>query len=240
MKTFRIAICDDEKEIGALIERYLEKYMKENQFRYEIDVFCNGQSLCKELMNNEYDMLFLDIELPDKTGIEIGHYIREVMHNEILQIIYISAKDSYALQLFEYRPMNFLQKPICYEAIAKIIEKYLKIIQYNDELFVYKKRSDIYKVKMSDILYFESHKRKVTITTKHGSDEFYDSLEAIYSKLRRKNFWFIHKSVIVNYRYIKEVYGDAVVMTDQTRFSISQSKRKEIKVLHMQILEDEL
>lgn len=239
MKKFRIAICDDEPEIGAQVEGYLEQYMKEKEFEYEIDVYSSGVELCKELKDNEYDMLFLDIELPDMSGIEIGHYIREELNNQVIQIVYISAMTQYAMQLFEYHPLHFLGKPIAYESISDLMETYLKIIKYDNNLFSYTKWHEIYKVKLSDILYFEHHGRKVTITTLDRKDEFYDSMDRVYSEVQNKKFLYIQKSVIVNYKYIKEFHSDSVVMTDNMEFAISQPRRKEIRELHMKIMLEE-
>lgn len=59
-----------------------------------------------------FDIVFLDIELPKISGIDIGKKIRDEMHDETTKIVYISGKDSYAMGLFDVRPLNFLIKPI--------------------------------------------------------------------------------------------------------------------------------
>ncbi len=74
-----------------------------------------------------YDLLFLDIELPQINGVAVGRYIRETIKNEIIQIAYISSKQKYAMELFEMHPINYLVKPLTYEKIAKVIDKFLLI-----------------------------------------------------------------------------------------------------------------
>ena len=86
----------------------------------------------------DFDIVFLDIELPKVSGIGVGRYIREVLKNEIVQIAYISAKEGYAMELFEFRPINFLVKPLEKEKVAKVIEKYFIITEQDNHVFEYK------------------------------------------------------------------------------------------------------
>lgn len=233
--TVKIAICDDERYICSQLESELEDIMRQFEMNYEIDVFESGESLCKELERQIYDLIFLDIELPENSGIDVGRYIREVLKNEMVQIVYISGKDGYAMELFEFRPMNFLVKPLEHEKVAAVIEKYRVVTEQKCYMFEYKKRGEYYKVPMSDIMYFENQNRKVTLYAKDFEDEFYDSMENIYEKVKNQDFLLIHKSIIVNYRYVKNMDYKEVTMVNGKRLSISQSKRPEVKAKHMQI-----
>ena len=105
----QVIICDDEFSTCVQLENYIEKYSQEHFIKADIDVFYDGESLCEYLKSSSsVDLLFLDIELPKCNGVEVGKYIREKLNNEIVQIAYISAKTEYAMELFDYRPINFL------------------------------------------------------------------------------------------------------------------------------------
>ncbi|MEL7568552.1 MAG: response regulator [Dehalobacterium sp.] len=79
----------------------------------EIEVFFSGEKLYQFICEGAcFDIVFLDIELPKISGIDIGKKIRDEMHDETTKIVYISGKDSYAMGLFDVRPLNFLIKPI--------------------------------------------------------------------------------------------------------------------------------
>lgn len=239
MKKIRIAICDDEKEISGFLEEHVAKYIRECGRECEIEVFYDGEALCQDMQINEYDLVFLDIELPDITGVDIGRFIREELCNEVVQIAYISAKKQYAMKLFEYRPINFLVKPLKYEDIAKIIDKYFRVTEYNDVLFTYKKKYELYKVKLSDILYLQSQGRTVTIVTMQGTDTFYGSLEKIYSDMKCKKFIFIHKSYVVNYAYITSFEMDSVTLTTGEKLPISQARRKAVNEMLLKLVMEE-
>ena len=236
MKKIRIAICDDEKEISAFLEEHVDKYIRECGCECEIEVFYDGETLCQDMKENEYDLVFLDIELPDRTGVEVGRFIREELCNEVVQIAYISAKKRYAMKLFEYRPINFLVKPLEYGDIAKIIDKFFRVTEYNEVLFTYKKKYELYKVKLSDILYFQSKGRTVTIVTMQGTDTFYDSLEKIYSDMKTKKMIYIHKSYLVNYAYITSFDMESVMLTNGERLPISQGRRKVVNEMLLNLV----
>ena len=98
---FCVAICDDDELLCSQLEGMLEPYRKRGLIRSEI--FHSGEKLCKALDSGKhYDLLFLDIELCVMNGIDVGKKIRDVLDNERIHIIYISAKQEYAMELFPY------------------------------------------------------------------------------------------------------------------------------------------
>lgn len=225
----RIALCDDEPKICALLEEILTDILEDKDIHFEIEPFYSGESFCAELRRQIYDLVFLDIELGNRNGIDVGRYIRDELKNEVIQIVYISAKMGYAMELFEFRPINFLVKPLEYSRVKRVIDKFITITAQNTGYFEYKKKMDYYKVPISNILYFESKNRKVRIKTFDEEDEFYGSMENVYEKVKSDQFLYIHKSIIVNYRQIKKISYEEVVMSDGVILPISQNRRAAIR-----------
>lgn len=231
----QIAICDDEDKICLQLKDILGSISDEKSVEFIIQIFQRGEDLCKSLKDKDYDLIFLDIELPKINGIEVGKYIREKLNNEIVQIAYISAKTEYAMELFDYRPINFLQKPLDKEKVLKVIDKYMILREQDNYIFSYKKNREFFDIPMSEIMYFESSYRKVKVYMRNGEDEFYDSLDKVYKKLKAKNFLFIHKSIIVNYNFIRKMAYEEVTLFDGTVLPISQIRRKAIRKMYMEI-----
>lgn len=78
-----IAVCDDEEQIGFLLEEYIEKICVELSIEAETDVYYSGEGLCQKLESGEcYDMIFLDIELANINGVQVGTKIRDEYHDE--------------------------------------------------------------------------------------------------------------------------------------------------------------
>ena len=136
---YNIGICDDGENICASVENMLLKYAEKKAVQVDVQVWYTGEKLRDYLASgNHLDILFLDIELFKMTGIEVGNYIRNVLDNMRLQIIYISGKASYAMQLFKTQPMDFLVKPIQQEHIDHAMDRALKIIQKRKEKFEFR------------------------------------------------------------------------------------------------------
>ena len=117
---FRIAICDDESTICSQIEKIILGAHRIINEEIEIEIFGSGEELCEFMENRHlFDLIFMDIELKLINGIEVCRKIREEFKDESSKIIYISARDGYAMDLFESRPLNFLVKPLSAEIIIK-------------------------------------------------------------------------------------------------------------------------
>lgn len=224
-----IAICDDQLDICGQLELLVEKILKNKKVKYNIDVYSSGIELCKEMSETEYQLVFLDVEMPEKNGVEIGRYIREKLKNEKIQIAYISSKEESAMSLFKLRPINFLIKPLRMEQIEKVIDKYIVVSEIHNYFFEWQKGKEHYKITMDKINYFEISGRKIHMLAENMQDEFYGSIEEINDRLNKEKFLFIHKSTIVNYDYVKKISYEQVEMVDGRVFSISQSRRKSIK-----------
>lgn len=183
-----------------------------------------------------YDIIFLDIELESITGIEVGHYIREELHNDDSQIIYISSFTKYALELFQVRPMDFLIKPVKKERIIKSIETATKLLKKGEVCFQYKQGRDWNKIYIKDILYFKGKDREVEMITKDNVIIFYSSLEKVFEQLKNYNFFYAHKSFLINYFHVIEFFYDKLIMSNQDVIKIAQTRRREVREIQKEYL----
>lgn len=231
---FRIAICDDEPAICSQIENIIINYSAENKAKIEVQVFYSGEELYEFLEEGQqFDMLFLDIELKMMNGIEVGRKIREELDDQIIQIVYISGKDSYYRDLFDVRPMHFLPKPIEAMEVIKDIRLAMKLTDKFGGIFIYKKGHETYKIGVKTILYFVSDNREVKMVTTEGEELFYGKLDDVFEQVAKYHFMYIHKSYIVNYFYVTKFRYDEVTMSNLENLPISQARRKEIRELQI-------
>lgn len=158
---FKVAICDDNEAICSEIENILENFFSTELIQYEIDSFSSGEELLGELKSNEkYDLIYLDIELAELNGIVVGRYIREELLDDFTQIVFISAKPSYALELFQVRPMNFLVKPFTDKQVVDALQKTLELQGRQTRIFLYKSGKIETRIPYKDIMYFSSDVKK--------------------------------------------------------------------------------
>lgn len=104
------------------------------------DIFSDGPMLISELSSGvHYDIVILDICMPEKSGIDIGVYIREVMNDNISQIIYISSERQYAMELFKVQPLDFLIKPVEYDNLVNVLNKAVHLLGISNNVLTYEK-----------------------------------------------------------------------------------------------------
>lgn len=225
---FKIAICDDNEMVCSKIENILEEFFVTEAIHYEIDSFQSGEELLKELENHEkYDLIYLDIELETINGVVVGRFIREEMFDDFTQIAFISAKASYALELFQVRPIDFLVKPFTYKQVITVLEKALELQGRQAKIFRYKSGKLENRMPYKDIMYFSSDGKKIIIHKRNGEDYFYGKLSEL--KLPSKDFIQIHKSFIVNKQYVIRFKFDSVRLSNAEELPISRVYRKIVR-----------
>lgn len=233
----KIVICDDEMTTCTVLEEQLRTFFIGINVKIDVEVFFNGDSLVTYLKReNMPDILFLGIELPGINGIEVGKYIRTILNESKLFLIYISGKTEYALELFQNQPFDFLLKPIEKERLYHVMEKILCIIEKNECDFVYKNRGYIYRIMYKDILYFQSDGRKVNIIMKEKTESFYGKLSEIEPICPEGMFLRIHKSYLINIHHAKEITYKWIKMINGDVLDISKTKRVDIRSKLMETL----
>lgn len=232
---FKIAICDDEAEICTQIDDILIKRHDLSEFEIATEIFYSGGRLIASLQkDSDFDLIFLDIEMPGLNGLELGRIIRNELDNQTLQIIYVSGKESYYRALFDIRPMNFLLKPFTAQEIIADVKLAMKLSSRFNDVFSYKKAGQTRRIPIKSILYFQSINREIKITTTTGTDSFYGKLKDIGAQLKDYPFLLIHKSFLVNYDHIIEFGYDHVIVSNTDYLPISQSKRQKFKAFQLE------
>lgn len=221
-----IAICDNEPVICDQMNSFLDQYREEKDISFESRSFLSGEALYNTLAAGvDFDLIFLDIEMYHISGIDVAKAIRESKKDLITQIVYISAKQEYAMELFETHPLNFLMKPLKYAAVASCIDKTLKMKKERGDVFTYTSGGLNQRVPFSNILYFESMNRKVRMICPGQRDEFYGKLGDVISRCQGKHFVQIHKSYVVNLGYISKVGATTVEMFNGDVLPLSRDRR---------------
>lgn len=225
-----IVICDDEKSTCAELENMIMRYAAERNVKLQTEVFFSGDTLTEYLRKEEApDILFLDIEIPGSNGVVVGDFIRRVLENEQIFIVYISSKEQYALQLFQNRPFDFLIKPLNKKKIFHVLDSIYRITGKSNCDFEYQNNGIIYRIPYKDILYFQSDGRKINIVMQNKRKDFYGRLAEIEKKVPEFLFLNIHKSYLVNFNYVKEYTYEWVRMINDDILSISKMNRAIIR-----------
>ena len=199
----KILICDDDELFSEDLEKKLEQYEINHRDEFDIHVVNHGEEALQKLKEEQWDVLFLDIEMPNINGVEVGTRVREQLQNYGLKIIYVSSQRGYAMDLFKVDTFDFLIKPVKYEELEEVMDKLMNTLNL----------------------------KKTIVVTRQKTDEFYASLKDIYEELKDKRFFYCHKSILVNYDRVAEFHYDKLVLDNGEELEISQAKRKEVRKL---------
>ncbi len=208
-------IIDDDKLSRKVIQEYVDRTDSLNL----INSYDNAVEAINDLKNidSEVELVFLDIEMPDMTGMEFLQNLKDYP-----QIIIVSGKENYALEAFEHDVTDYLLKPVSYSRFFKSVTKAQKRknesigfrytpqnINNSDEVFI-KKNSTLVRLQYSDILYIEALENYVTVTTKEDRYTIHFTMKAIEKKLPSSKFKRVHRSYVVNVNAIKGIEDNSI------------------------------
>lgn len=210
-------IVDDDK----LSRKVLTEFVNRTENLVLIDTFESAVQAINSLkkIKDKLDLVFLDIEMPDMSGMEFLQNLKTYP-----QIIIASSKEKYALEAFEYDVTDYLLKPISYsrffKSVTKAIKKEQESISFNnssngikldDEIFI-KKNSTLIKLKYEDIFYIEALENYITVNSIDDKYTIHFTMKAIESKLPSDFFKRVHRSFIVNIKNIKGIEDNSVII----------------------------
>ncbi|HPF94313.1 MAG TPA: LytTR family DNA-binding domain-containing protein [Tenuifilaceae bacterium] len=193
--------------------RVLEDYVNRTSFLELLQTFNNAVDAINFIKDgNSVDLIFLDIEMPEMTGID---FLNTITHPP--QIIIVSSREKYALEAFEYSVTDYLLKPINYarffKAANKALENSSRNSQVEDEKEIFiKKSNSLVKIKYSDILWVEALENYVVINTRNDKFTIHFTMKAIENQLPNSLFKRVHRSFIVNIREIFSIEDNSVII----------------------------
>lgn len=173
--------------------------------------------------------VFLDIQLLALDGVQVGRLIREQLKNEKVSIVYISSNETYAMSLFQVRPLDFLIKPVTKAKIAATLDKFIRLREINKQEFYYKIGKSVRRLYLDEICYFACNGKKIEVYAHSGKDTFYGGMREIWKQVEGKGFLTIHKSYIINTAFVSVYHYDSVQMSDGAVLPISQKYRRIMK-----------
>lgn len=204
---------DDEPLALEILKKYVQKI-------YFLDlkgVFTNPDEAIQFIRQEKPDLLFLDIQMPDITGIQLAGQISQ--YNPA--IIFTTAFSQYAVEGFNVDAVDYLLKPIEYERFLKAVYKakeYLEFVESRDiantSIFIKSDYQQI-KVKLSDILLIEALDDFIKIYLPDKTLITLMTLKAIQQKLPEKEFVRIHRSFIVPLSKLEVVSRSKVRIADK-------------------------
>jgi len=204
-----IIIDDDE-----MSRRVIEEFINRTDFLSLSNSFTNAvEAINFTKQEDAVHLIFLDIEMPEMTGIE---FMNSLTHPP--QVIIISSKEKYAIQAFDYSVTDYLLKPITYARFFKAASKAYEIfnkgrsyVDVDKEIFI-KKNSSLVRIKYNDILWVEALENYVVINTTTDKFTIHFTMKSIENQLPSVKFKRVHRSFIVNVSRITSIEDNSVII----------------------------
>ncbi len=212
-----VIIVDDEPLAQDVLETYIEQMPELNL----VKKCSNALEANDALQKHDIDLMFLDIQMPQLTGID---FLKTLIRPP--QVIFTTAYPNYALEGFELNAADYLLKPISMERFMKAVNKVKEHIDLqkkstqfsaadDQESFFVKADKKLVRVKFADIIYIEGLKDYVIIRMETGRVITLQTMKSLEDKLPENLFRRIHRSFIVNMDKVMAIVGNMVEVSEK-------------------------
>lgn len=223
----QVAVCDDEMIfLEYFVGQISTQFMKENMEVY-IKSYTDGTKLLKENGEIPFDVLFLDIEMPNINGIEVAQTIRAV--NPFINIIFVTNRDDLVFQSIHYKPFRFLRKSRLEEELSEAIQAVTKKIRSENQYYTIRFNNSFKQIRITDIYYVESYKHDIFIHTKDEKHRIRNKMENMEKELEVFGFIRVHSGFLVNYRYIHSIDKTKIVLANKEMIPVSRHRLENVK-----------
>lgn len=230
-----IAICDDETEIIKQIAGIICCYMKEKNYQYHIDEYTSGKDILKKQEKlSDYDLIFLDVEMPEINGLEVAVKIREKYAPKVA-LAYISAYINYAIESYKVKAFRYILKEnkMIKRAVYECIDAYITESAYTEYCYHKKLKYEERDFAVGNIAYIESNLHDLIFYVMENDEikEYIGTgrLDDEENALMKFRFIRVHKSFLVNYSYIRDISRLGAELTINRSISIAQPRYNDVR-----------
>ena len=221
---YRIAIVEDNAKSAEKLKRYLQRFSQERNIPLQYSAFVDGIDFISDY-KADYDVVFMDIEMPHMDGMEAARRLREI--DEEVCLIFVTNLAHYAIEGYEVRAMDFLVKPVEYDNFSMKLQKALDSrsrMQKKD--LVLNTVNGIRRIKLDEIYYIEVMDHNLVYHTTKGDFGERGSIKKREEQFMECGFARASNSFLLNLRYVTAMSGGEIVVADR-RIPVGRTKKKE-------------
>lgn len=229
---YMIAVCDDDAKTAHHIASSVESIFRERNCPIAIDCYTESTKLERRLeTDTHYDVLLLDIDMPQLDGIELCRKFRSKSGDAL--VVFISGKESLVFQTFDVQPFRFVRKNLFFQEIDKLCRDLIGELERRSERWLrFQLESDgtIYSVNVQRLLYVEADRKLCKLYTMDGGiKEIKIHFRGMAEQLLPIGFIQIHRSYLVNPYYIFRIDMDTVLLDRGEQLPLSRNRRSQVK-----------
>ncbi len=209
---YKIAICDDEQKQIEYLTSVVNKWANKNRHIVEIKPYSSAKSFLFDYCNEkDFDILLLDIEMPEMNGVELAKAVRK--ENSTVQIIFITGYYEYFSDGFDVSALHYLIKPADERKLMPVLDRAVNNLNYRQRSVLLSSPDGDIKVSLADIQYIESQNVYIEVHTVKGVYRSRISL-AKFNEQLDETFIKVHRSYIVGLKYVKMISRTNITMVN--------------------------
>ena len=228
----RIALCDDDFNfIQELHQKIMQWYQEsDNGGNISVSEFSDSNYLARTISSGSgFDVLFVDIEMPQMNGLELAEHIRT--HLPMSMIIFLTSHSEFSMEGYKFGALRYIPKldmarqlP---EALAAVQAEFTKL---ESRFLTVRRYSDIMRVPYQEIVYVRHVLRTSQITTLNlGIIKDGRGLKEIHEQLGDERFIYIDRSTFVNLDHIRQIKGSEIILRNSEHLPISRQMLTNVK-----------
>ena len=225
MIILNVLICDDDKLYTQEVFNNVKNILNEKQIVSNIKSFTNSALVFSG--DCFYDLAFLDVEMQPLSGIETARKLKAVNKNII--IFFITSYEKYLDEAMDINAFRFIKKPLDVKRLRSGVEKALSLIDDTQVSFYLKENNSVVTISSNDIIYIEIVGRTTEVVLENKKYISTNRLDFWESKLIASFFYRVHKSFIINMKYITNYKRDVVTLAQKYTIPVSYRKQAEFR-----------
>lgn len=226
----KIMILDDEENYLKKEEILTRQFFSQKGVPCQIVAYQNAQWFLYGLEEENYDLYILDVEMPEKNGLEVAREIRRIYPNPF--IIFVTNFMDYAADAYEVNTYRYISKSALDK---KLIEAYKAILpellSKEKKYYVIEKRGEMNRLEYSDIYYLKKENKYVVFVHRRGESRVRSSLGNVLADLNSKEFVIVDKGMVVNLQHVMRIKGHDLYMRDGMLLAIGNARLGEVKTM---------
>lgn len=218
-----IAICDDE---SVFLKQLHNRIRSMKIPDCEVHEFTSGRDLLSFYVKGMYEVIILDVEMPELNGLETAERIRQIDKSVIISFLTNYAE--FAVQGYDVGAFRYILKNQPDYVYTKQLNSIVAECEQRFSTFTFTNKNLSFKFKLTDILYFEGHRRKVSLFTLNGELEYGGDFSTVCGDLMKYNFIKINRGILVNLDHIQNISKYDVILSNGKKIPIGKTYKDEV------------
>lgn len=224
----KIALCDDEPDFLLWFKKIIEKEMVFFESDgFLIECFSDGSQFLKTHNRRHFDVLFLDIQMPGISGLELAARLRKKQYAPL--VVFTTGRDELVYQAMHVHPFGFLRKNFVREEVPRLMHDIIWEYNKQTKRLRLKCKQGIVSLGYPEIFYIESRKNNLIFYTKESDYITRESIGVMERALNPFGFIRTHSGFIVNLDHVYMLEKTFLILDDGRRVPVSRNKCKDVR-----------